>query len=1009
MLRKRNLWKGLAAVFLALLSLMLVLTSTAWNNAGTINSTLKVETTKIVKGEGTNDTAYFKSDYGDVNALTAENYQKLLQDEYAHSVSEQEEGSVLLKNDNNALPLAKGAKITLLGHATVDPYYKANSGGTWENNSSMLLTYVEAMRGAGFVLNEEVITAYEEAGGTRTPSPGVFGQNTFNLAENPASFYTSAVTSTFQNFSDAAVVMLARTGGEECDIPMSTTEGISGLALQKNERDLLSLVKQYKDSGIFKKVILLVNAGNAIELGWEEEYGIDAVMWIGGPGFRGFEGVANLLCGEAVPSGRLVDTYAANSMSAPAVVNAGDFSYANAEQVKNSCSDPESTTVHTLVYAENIYIGYRYYETRYEDLMLGRYGADSAKGSSDGKAWDYAEEVVYPFGYGLSYTTFDQTLDGIEVTDTQVIATVTVTNTGKTAAKDVIELYAQTPYGDYERENKVEKSAVQLVGFAKTDVLDAKGGENDSQTLEIAVDKYLLASYDYTNLKGYYLSEGQYYFAIGNGAHEALNNILAQKKADGASVGTLVDQDGKQVSPDAQKTVRAWTQEERDENSYKFSNDRQVTNLFDDCDLNNLGTTEVTYLSRSDWDGTYPAAATIVTATDEMIRQIDGYTYEKPADAPTPASFTQGDRSDDVKENIKLVDMRNVAYDDLLWEDFLDQLTVYEMSRIIIDTGGTVGIDCIAKPAQINQDGPDGAKGSVEVNGNKMPICYPNESVLASSFNIDLVQKRGYYLGEDCLFSGVTQLWCPGINVHRTPFSGRNFEYYSEDPTLAYLMAATQCAEMERKGVNVAPKHLAVNDQETNRHGVSTFLNEQSMREIYLRAFEGAFTKGGATGVMTAYNRIGCTYVGASAALQQELLRGEWGFKGVIISDMVGSGENYQHTIESLVAGTDMFCLAGNDSRADALLKQINAGEGDGYLLQKLREANHHFYYAFSHHNLINGFDSDTVTVTVTPWWKIVVIAVDVSLGVLGAAAAVLFVLGIYVIKKKPETTGQGG
>ena len=1005
---KINLWKGLAATFGAIFILLVVLSATAaWPNAGMINSFLGVRTSKIVQKEGASqtDTAYFKSDYGDVNNLTMEDYAKLLEDEYKHAVAEQEEGSVLLKNNSDALPLKSSErKVSLFGFASRYPFYKALSGGTWDNNSSKLLTYEQAMKDAGFTINQTLFDSYTTGtafSGGRGGDPADFGNTSYALGEKASGHYTAAIKNTFSQFGDAAIVMFARVGGETRDLPKSETDNSNGnlgnshLALTPNERALMQLLKQEKDNGTFGKIIALINMGNAMELGWLDEFAVDAALWIGGPAQRGFEGVANILTGTANPSGRLVNIYAENSLSAPAVKNAGSQRFNNAAAVNSATKDAESATVYSLVYQEGIYIGYRYYETRYEDMIMNRWGANNAVGSVDGEAWNYAKEVVFPFGYGLSYTSFTQTLNSVSTTGDTVTANVTVKNTGSVKGKDVVQLYAQTPYGQYERENLVEKSAIQLAGFEKTKEL-APGAD---QTLTVTVDKYLLASYDYKSLKGYYLSDGDYYFAIGNDSHDALNNVLKAKGASG-----MVDQKGTAVAGDAAKAYK-WTLASRDTGSYILTpsdadgkaSRLQVTNRFDEANINYWIPGAVTYLTRQNWNGTFPTATTTITATEAMITAIDGYTYVKPVDAPAASSFTQG-----LQAGITFVDMRGVAYDDPLWDDFLNQLTVKEMSLIMTDTGGTAEIPSIAKPQQINQDGPDGTKGYILGEAkNGYPICYSNQIILASSWNKELAKMRGYYMGEDALFSNVAQLWAPGINTHRTPFSGRNFEYYSEDPALSYLMGAVQVLEMEQKGINTSPKHFATNDQEAHRQGVSTFMNEQTVREIYFRAAEGAFTRGKASGTMTAYNRLGCTYFGQSIAAQQELLRGEWGMSGTIICDMTGSGENYQQSIEMLVAGNDQFCLAGNDYRAGLIEKAINSGEGDGYLLKKLRDTNKNFYYAMVNSNLINGLDSNSIVISVMPWWQVTLIALSVSLGVISLGCAAMFVLGTYVFKVK--------
>ena len=415
----------------------------------------------------------------------------------------------------------------------------------------------------------------------------------------PVSTYNS-LTNTFASYNEAAIVVLSRESGENDDLQVNYSDNgttQSMLAITKNERDLLRLVQQYKNNGTFKKVIVLINSANVMEVDWLDEYGVDACMWIGGPGTdNGIYGVADLLTGEANPSGKLADTFSASSLSAPAMQN-----YVTAQ---NSYND-------NLIYAEGIYVGYKYYETRYEDCVLGQGNASGNAGvyASEGSGWNYADEVSYPFGYGLSYTNFTQTLDGVKDNgDGTLTATVTVTNAGDAAGKSVVQIYAQTPYGDYEKRTKVEKSAVQLVAFDKTDEI-APGG---SQTLEINVDKYFLAAYDYTQAKTYILSEGDYYLAIGDDAHDALNNILAAKGATG-----MTDAAGNAASGNADK-VYVWHEAFDDETYSSTATDAEVTNQLDEMDWNYWNKGQVTYLTRSDWQGTWPKVYNL-TRTSNMV------------------------------------------------------------------------------------------------------------------------------------------------------------------------------------------------------------------------------------------------------------------------------------------------------------------------------------------------------------------------------------------------------
>ena len=997
-MRKSKLWRGLTAVFAVLLTILLPLTSAAFNYTGMINDKLGVQTSRIeVINEGeVTDLAYYPSDYGDVNNFTMMDLENLLADEEAHIVSEMEEGAVLLKN-NGALPLlgTEGKNISLLGYASYDPLYKPNSGGA-SVNMSRLVTLKDALENEGYKINPTLWNMYEENGSRRG---GSFGSISYNTGEYEPQMYTDAMKSSFAQYGDAAIVVIARSGGEGRDLPMADDEnnnGGSNLALHPNEIALLEMIQENKTNGNFNKVIALINSGYAMELEWLDEYDIDACLWIGGTGVTGFTGVVNLLTGAANPSGRLVNIYAADSLSSPAAQNAGDFTFTNASEIEQLCSDPSSQTTKYIVEAEGVYIGYRYYETRYEDYILGQGNADGNAGifASSGGSWNYGEEVTFPFGYGLSYTTFKQTLNSVvENEDNTFTAAVTVENTGSAAGREVVQLYVQTPYTEENILNKVEKSAIQLVGFGKTDVLQPQ----EEQQITITVDKYLLASYDNTTQMdgltgGYILDQGDYYFAIGSDSHGALNNVLAAKGAQG-----MIDHEGNAVTPDADPTVSKWVLETKDNDTYKYSEytANRVSNQFDDIDINYWQEDAVTYLTRSNWQETFPEAIRL-SATAEMITAIDGYTYEKPEDAPSVTAFKQG-----MNNGLNIIDMKDLDYEDPLWEDFLNQLTIDEMAEITLDQLGTSSIEKVNKAAQTNTDGPDGAQRSYMihdesgtlVSSNISATAYPNEVVLASAWSTELLAKRGYFLGEDALITRTSQLWSPGANIHRTPFSGRNFEYYSEDSYMSYLCSGIEAKAMTEKGVNAAIKHFAGNDQETNRNGVCTFMTEQAYRQNSLRGFEGAFTIGKTKGTMTAFNRLGCTYAGASDAMQNKVLRDEWGFQGVCITDAANASAIYIHTIESLTAGSDMFCMSPN-TRATEIVTKINR-EDDGYVLQCLREANHNFYYAFANSLLMNGTSSNTRVVAITPWWHTAIIAVDVIFALLTVVC-----LGLYVVSR---------
>ena len=992
--KRMKVWRGCTGICSSLLTVAVCMSTVAFSIDGSINAALGIKTTRLVSsGDANADTAYFKSDYGDVVNPTAEDVQKLTADEDAFVIEEMEGAAVLLRNENSCLPLQENEKnITLFGHASVQPLYTCSSGGG-NNDPSRQVDFYTAFKDAGFAINDTLFKAYEASSTTRvTPSGGA----TENIGEEPASFYTDELKATFEDYGDVAVVILTREGGEGMDMKTTDYEGISQLALHQNERDMLSMVKEYKDNGVFKKVVLIDNSPYALELGWMEEYGVDACLYVGTLGIKGTVGAVNLLTGVANPSGKLVDTYAVNSLSSPAVQNFGDFTFTNQGEIISACQDTEDNgteLIHYVVYQEGIYTGYKYYETRYEDCILGQGNADSNKGTfeSDG-AWNYAAEVQYPFGYGLSYTSFEQELTDVQVTDTDIVAKVKVTNTGDVAGRSVVELYVQTPYSEYDKENLIEKPSVQLAGFGKTGELAA----GQSEEVTVTVDKYLIASYDAKGAKGYVLGAGDYYCAIGDSAHDALNNILAAKGASG-----MYDEAGNPVSGDASKT-HTWNLAEMDTESYAYSAEtgNAVTNLFDDKDINYFIPDAVTYLSRQDWENTW-AEPSELYATDEMITLIDGYTYEKPADAPSAASMTVGE-----DQNIDLIDMRGIAFDDPLWDTFIDQLSYEELLSCIDESNGNGEVASIGKPSSINGDGPDGTQffylekakvmggpnGADDASG--ATTAYIGESVASCSWDVDAFAKRGYFLGEDCLYAKASQLWSPGGNIHRTPFSGRNFEYYSEDANMSYLLQIPETQAMMEKGINVSIKHFAGNDQETNRQGVNSFMTEQTWRQVCLRGFEGSFTKGKITGTMTSFSRVGCTYVGMDEATLTGVLRDEWGFEGATISD--AAAYQYQHAVEGVVAGTDMWCIGSffSPTHGDRILEAIQQND-DGYLLQCLKEANHRYYYAMVNSNLMNGIGSDTEIVTVTPWWKTAIIVGDSVLAVLTAACLLMYLMSM--------------
>ena len=972
-MKKARLFRGLAAVMAFLLLVTVAGSTIMFENSGMINQALNISTSMLVNtGEETAaNTLVYPNEYGTDIA----NKQTALMVEMAaaaENVTQAEEGAVLLTNSGGALPLSETDRVTVFGNGSYNSKYNKKKD-TSTVDAIPTMTFNAAMQkvfgedNVNLTLAENV---YKDLSATTNKE----------VMEAPLSDITPYEASWKNDYNDAAVVVLTRWGSEDGETAMYAADGSRYLGLQTNEKDLLGYLRGLKGS-VFEKLIVVINADQMMELGWLDEYGVDACVLAGIPGTQGFEGVANILAGRVSPSGHLVDTYAANSLSAPATVYAADNTptWGNADAVTAACTDNNSggdQINYYTIYAEGIYVGYKYYETRYEDAVLGRGNASGSAGSSTGSGWSYGDEVVFTFGHGLSYTTFDQELLGVSYnadTDNYEVQ-VKVTNTGSAAGRSVVQVYAQTPYGDYEKENGVEKSAVQVVGFEKTGTLQP--GESAAVTAEVR--RYMLASYDSKGAAGYILSAGDYYLAIGDDAHDALNNILAAK---GYTTADGMDCDG-----DAAKT-HAWNQAGLDAESYKMSRydaGVEVTNQFDFADLNYYGV-DFTYLSRSDWEGTYPAAVQVVDATEEMMAELDTDWYETPADAPAVSDFTQGS---DV--TLTFATMKDVAWeDDEVWNQFIDQLTVAEMLSLVADSNGSAAIERVAMPsAARGDDGVCIQQGSLKATGQS-GMSWVSEVMTARTWNKERFEARGRMLGVEAAFCELNELWYGGGNVHRTPFGGRNMQYYSEDGNFGYIVGAHEAKAMQEVGIIYGIKHFALNDQEAHRESLSTFATEQTIRENYLRAFEGAFCEGGALGTMTGFNRIGLQYAATCKSLLTSVLKTEWAFKGHVTTDAFTASSLYKtHYLEELVAGIDYTCW---DSSNITSAIQAAIDSGDGYILQCLRRAAKYNVYAASRSVSVNGLSSSSVVVTVTPWWQTTLVAAAGVFAVLTVACAALY------------------
>lgn len=973
MKRKTAILRGLAAVMAFLLFITVSGSNLMFQYAGVINSVLNAATSQVVSSGDPDDMFYYDTRYG-TDITNKQAALQLEMDAARESIAQVEEGSVLLRNENAALPLAQGSRITVFGNGACHSLGAGNATGTASNTSFEAIppaTFCGALQEAMGPDNVN-LTLVQEVYSSMSATSNM------EIIEAPIADVRTYESTWQSDYNDAAVVMFSRTGSEGNDSAILTAEGRHYLALSQNEEDLMAYLRDQKAAGIFDRIIVLINTDQLMELDWLEQYDVDACLLAGSPGPVGFTGTANLLVGAVSPSGHLVDTYAANSLSAPAMTYAADNTpqFANADWVIENCADNNNdggSIINYLLYAEGIYVGYKYYETRYEDAVMGAGNAASTVGSSTGGAWNYADEVVYPFGYGLSYTSFDQELQDVtfDGASDNYLVTVKVTNTGSVAGKSVVQVYAQTPYGDYEKQNKVEKPAVQFVGMEKTQILQP--GENT--TVTVPVERYMLASYDANAAKGYILSAGDYYLAIGDNVHDALNNILAAK---GYSVAIGMDHDGI-----AAKTY-AWNQAKMDSESYDLSRftGNEVTNAFDYADPGYYGV-DFVYLSRSDWAGTYPTAQVALSANEAMITELSSNWYDAQADAPEDMEVTVG-----AQNGLTISDMRLVEWEDEeTWNRFLDQLTVEEMASLMSDTRGGEAVASVNLPSFGRNDDGSGINAAM-VSTNTNPINWCSEVMVARTWNKERFAAKGDLLALEATFCNVNEIWYGGGNIHRTPVGGRIREYYSEDGNYAYIVGAHVARAMQERGVNYAVKHFALNDQETRRSGVSTFSNEQAIREIYLRAFEGAICEGGALGVMTGFNRIGCRYNATNRDMLTRVLRGEWGFKGHVTTDGYTATSLYaNHFEEEIVAGVNYCCVDGGAYGAGI---QALVEAGDQTILAHMRRSAKCNLYAISRTIVQNGLSADSVIVTIVPMWERALLAATgiFALGMVGFAVA---------------------
>lgn len=992
---KPALWRSIAAVSSIVLCLAVggTVVTTEWS--GYINKYLGISNTTIVQGDSDEDPIHYKSDYS--------SYTEVMNNAREVAKQVQAEGTVLMVNDDeNGLPLEKNSNVTFFGYNQVDIAYGGTGSGGVTPSAEREVDLISACEGK-LGMNKTIYDFYQDKydnkvgfvettgwGGTTMNFRTVNSVNEINAAD-----FTQEVKDSYADYGDAAIYIITRIGGEGSDL---STEGEGYLALDENERSVLEEMK----AGDFDKRIVILNTFNAMELGWVEEYDIDAVLYIGGPGEVGMDAVTDILIGEINPSGHLADTYAYDSFSSPAMQNFGDFEFANSASITNSDSRKY------VMYNEGIYVGYRYYETRYEDTVLGNGDASSSAGvyASSGSSWKYEDEVQFPFGWGMSYSDFTQTLDSVEVDWDNKTAEVTVTVTNNTPdipGKDVVQVYAQAPY----TVGGVEKSAIQLCGFAKTQTLDSK---TPSQTLTITVDLADIASYDYENYKTYIMDAGDYYFAIGDSAHDALNNVLAAK---GYTTSDGMDENG-----DKDKAYKS-AKTDFDPDEYRLSSQNtSITNQFDSADLNYYDEDAVTYLSRSDWDGTWPETMSGYTATQSMIDAASSYYVSATDGSQTPSAYTAGSSDTSsittgAEAQYTLAMMIGADYDDEAWDALLDQITVQEY--LDSTKQGRSAITSVGLPATTAVDGPAAWTKSyyitdytkqyladeVEVTEEQL-VAYPTETVIAGTWNVDLIETLGESFGEEGLWGGGVGWYGPAANTHRTPYAGRNFEYYSEDGFISGKLCEAEVHGAMSKGVISYLKHFFLNDQETNRIGVCTFSNEQAIREVYMRAFEYAFETTGedypaCNGVMGGFNRLGMTWTGHYSNLWKNVMENEWGFLGNVTTDFGQKANSLMEPRLAYEAGTHMFCTSGSTFSNYLTGADITS---DLTLMSNMREAIHRQLYNFANSAAMNGSTSDSKIVTVRVWYENALLAATIISAVVFAGSAAMVALQTFLSKK---------
>lgn len=1023
--------RGLTALMACLLVLSIVGTGIANTYRNALDSTLGTQSYVTITDE---DAARFKSDYATIEEMAAAARDI--------SIREGEEGTVVLKNDNGVLPLKENSTVALFGLAAYNLF------GPKAGNEDAPEFY-EALEGAGLTVNETVKRFYLENilnkhiemvpnpwTGEEVPTamfdhmyvsaPGDMTE--YQIAEVPPTEYVAlGAPANWKESVDkentVGICVFARGAGEGNTYMPGSAVNYAGQATGEDplklSEDELAVIEVARET--CSKVVVLLNTGNAMMIGDIAKGGaheVDGICYIGCPNDYQPIGIANVLTGKVNATGALANAFVTDHTSIPAMMNFGGDYFTDYEIVARS-DDPRypgveianikngsfggATTYNGgfyIVEAEGIYVGYKYYETRYYDAVMGQGDAGSAAGATQGSTWNYNDEVTYSFGHGLSYLDYTQTLKSIDVNknpDGMITAVVEVRNTSDQDGRFLAQLYVQQPYTDYDRENLVEKSSVMFLNSAKVDV---PAGQSRDVTITIPT-KYL-ASYDANGARTYILDAGEYLFTAAAGAHAAVNSFLTHQ---GKTVADGMDFE-------SGNAVLTWNLGSLDSTTFSVDNGTVVTNVADSADLNYWLPGTVTYMTRQDWN-TFPInyntlnlKITDSEKKDEWIAEMRGETYTL-QDTGAAAEAVPGPKFSAAE--IGAEQLNNI--DDPYWEELVHAITIDEAVGAVIHGGSSSdALTNIDNPVVIQNEGPTGISAGYtdEATGKTYKFNVNSQTMLGCSFNPQLAYEWGLVEGNSCLWVERYDLWGSGLTQNRHPYNGRNYEYISEDPMLTNVIGRETVQGCSDKGIINGPKHMGFNDQEHNRAGVSAYMTEQKFRETDLRGFQGALSDAFGTGVMIAFNRIGATNASHHVGLIQNIVRGEWGFKGLISTDMMDNFA-YFNAESMIMAGiTQVADFAGDNSH-------INQGEGgvdavwphislktvskDSQLVEQARENLKYQLYIFANSAILN-----ISTQRVNTWWDTALMTVTYVSGALAAVcAAGWIVLTVLPEKKKEE------